>query len=197
MEINFHNIPVFVINLPQRPERLIRCKQELNKLFGYNKDVILMNGVIDQEPMLGIAKAHLKCIQFAKKYKMDYIFIVEDDLFVFDNATQYAEQAFLNAPDDFDILYGCCYSGDPIAHSQYWDKQTQTHSGNMFYLVPAKMYDTLINEYDYNSHFDCFMSKYKLYVANKFFVKQYNNEYSDNVNRIVDYDQNLSKYKTL
>lgn len=197
-ELNFHTIPVLVINLPHRHERLIRCKNELNKLFGYNKDFTLINGVVDESPMIGIAKAHQKAIQFAKKNKMQNVIIVEDDLQVFDSSLKYAEQAFLNAPDNFDILLGCCYTGEPKQiDNEYWNKQSGHHSALIFYCINEKIYDTMLN-FKYTQHIDAFISdKFNTYLPKKFFVKQYDNELSDNTGQIVSYDQLLNKYEIL
>lgn len=193
MFIDIDNIKKYVINLPNRIERLQQFNNEFSKL-DWNYEI--SEGIIDNISRIGIKRAHQNAILKAKNSKLDYVMICEDDLKFTCKTKDYLYKAFDNIPDDFDILLLGLYSTNGlIKHNQYWQK-TDTFAGLTCYIMNSKIYDIFISHKDDRNHIDKSMVhdfKFNCYVLNEFVVKQYNG-YSDNVKRITNYDSLLNRF---
>lgn len=191
--MNLETLPKALINLPSRKDRLIEATKEIDSFF-YNKAIINIDGVIDDKPMVGIAKAHLNAIRYAKEKGYDNILIMEDDLLFRPNAKEYAINAFHNLPNDYDILLGGIYNGKKTYHNDYWNK-VGAFSGLHFYVVNHKAYDKILNNFKFNQHIDRWLvavANLDCYVTNKFFCIQ-RNGYSDNAKTFCNYDYLLNE----
>lgn len=168
-----YRIPRCLINLPDRPEKLESAIKEMASFFDV-PHFYKIDGVIESSPYLGIAQAHMNCIQFAKECESPYVIIMEDDIEFRPGAREYANECFNNLPDDWDILLAGLYSTDKLTpYNDYW-QQTGEFAGLHFYVVHSKAYDTILN-FKKNSHIDRFMAgpgKLKCFVTNKFFAIQ-------------------------
>ncbi len=186
-----------LINLPNRPEKLESAITEMKSFFD-NPGFFKVDGVIESSPYLGIAQAHINCIQLAKECGWKRVVIIEDDIEFMPGAKEYANECFKNLPDDWDILLGGLYSTDKLTpYNEYW-QHTREFAGLHFYMVNEKAYDTILN-FKKNMHIDRFMAgqgKLKCYVANKFFAIQ-KPGHSDNVNMYRDYSEMLTKFELL
>ena len=191
-----------VINLPSRRERLNRFNDEILKLFDSN-DTEIVNGVIHRKPMVGIATAHQNAVMRAKELNQQYALIMEDDLYVHsEKSREKMETAFRDVPDDFEILLGGIYTGQPTKHSEHWDSVME-FSALHFYVVRDVVYDKILG-FDRSQHIDRAMAKsvkngglgIKSYVSNPFFCIQYPG-FSDNAEKEMDYSHLLKKYKLL
>lgn len=196
--MNFTELNKLVINLPERKERLEAFKKELIYLPCSNLQV--MNGVKHQEPMLGIAQAHINAILLAQQKEWDSVLIMEDDV-QFQGKEQtfdYVLNCLDNAPDDWDVLLGGIYFHKKLEKvNEYWSRVGE-FCGLHFYIVNSKAYDKIIR-YEGKQHIDRWMNQkggLNCYVANKFFATQ-RNGYSDNTKTKNDYDILLKKYKLL
>lgn len=191
--MNLETLPKALINLPTRKDRLIDATKEIDSFFD-NKAIIKIDGVIDNKPMVGIAKAHLNAIRYAKDKGYDNILIMEDDLLFRPNAKEYAINAFNNLPEDYDILLGGIYNGKKEYYNEYWNK-VGAFSGLHFYIVNHKAYDRILNNYKFNQHIDRWLvaiEKLNCYVTNKFFCIQ-KDGFSDNANKFCNYSTLLNE----
>ena len=192
MVLNINDINKIVINLPERQDRLIQFKSEVNHL-GWQFEV--MDGIKHKEPMTGIGMAHRKCVLIANNLNLDNILIMEDDL-LFTNASktqQYIKEALNNTPDDFDVLIGGHYGGVKLSnYNDYWHRVGQ-FCGLHFYIVNKRFYQHILN-YDGTMHIDRYMNLQetnKVYCTNKFFAIQ-RDGYSDNVKNVTEYSKYLN-----
>ena len=195
--INFDEIPKCIINLPTRPERLKEVEEELPKFFN-NTSYTLIKGVIDKTSKLGIAKAHMNCIEYAKNNNFPNILILEDDVIFRDGAREYADECMKNIPEDYDILLGGIYEcGMLYPVNDLWNK-TGWFCGLHFYIVNEKAYDKIL-AYGGETHIDKYMVKFAnltCYVAKKHFAIQ-RVGFSDNINAFADYSSLLQKFELL
>ena len=196
MDLNL--IPKLVINLPERVERLERFNKETNW------EVSVINGVKASPSWHGIAQAHMNCIKLAKAANWDKVLIMEDDLYIPAKGkavlVDYLYGAFNDkkVPENWDVLLGGLYHAQHLTKvNNYWSKVGEFCALH-FYIVNAKAYDKLLT-WDNTNHYDRWMGRQGLncYVTNKFFAIQYDG-YSDNVNKITDYNSTyLSKFAIL
>ena len=202
MRLNINDIPICVINLNTRPERLKRTTEQLNKFFNTDKSFHLIEAVKHKRPMIGIAQSHIKCIELAKLNNWENVFICEDDInFHSNNSYNYAIEAFKNAPEDFDILLSGIYTSYKLSpYSEYWNS-VKEFSGTHFYIVNKNAYDKIIDRFDFNAHIDRWygherQGQLNCYVVKEFFCIQFVG-YSDNVDKEMDYTHLLKKFKLL
>lgn len=202
MEIDIQNAHKVVINLPQRRDRIERFNSEIVKLFNSN-DVVIVDGVMHHRPFVGIATAHLNAIQKAKDLCLPHILIMEDDLWVQSaSSREKMESAFREVPEDFEILLGGIYTGQPVKKTVHWDSVNE-FSALHFYVVNSSAYDRILS-FDKCQHIDRWLGKpvnlggcgLRSYVANPFFCIQHPG-YSDNTQKDMDYSHLLKKYKVL
>ena len=196
--MDIQSIQKFVINLPERGDRLEQLEEELTCLF-YEPSYILMNGV--KRPLVheGIAEAHIQCVRMAKALNLPYCMIIEDDLLfqAKEKTIEYVTNAFRHVPEDWDILLSGIYDGHPVKVNEYWSK-VKKFCGLHLYVVNAKFYDKFLS-YEGGWHIDQWLNHKgdnNVYVTNKFFAIQ-RNGYSDNVKKNVNYNDLLKNYKIL
>lgn len=201
MQINLDQLPICVINLPHRTERLKRTHLQLNEFFKCDKEFNVMPGIVDRQPMKGIAQSHMNCIQLAKDNKWPYVIIVEDDVhFQSKQSKEYANECMMNVPDDFEILCSGIYTGADLKPiNNHWNKVTE-FSGLHFYIVNEIAYDKIL-AFNKDQHIDRWLGKtngcnLKCYVASNFFAIQFDG-FSDNVQQEMQYSYLLKKFKVL
>ena len=196
--MNFSELNKLVINLPERTERMELFKKELVYLPCSNLQVV--NGIPDENPMIGIGQAHINCIMLAKQMEWPAVLIMEDDV-VFNGKVQtydYLLKCLEHIPEDWNILLGGLYLSKKLTPvNQYWNK-TAEFCGLHFYIVNSNCYDHIL-KYDFKHHIDRWMNRkgeLNCYVAKKFFAIQ-RNGWSDNAKQKVDYTPNLAKFQLL
>lgn len=194
--MDFQSLPKLVINLPSRRDRLENVKKQLS---GY--DYTIIDGVIDTKPLLGIARAHLNCIEYAKSNNWREVLIMEDDLVLRPNFETYLNHALYNMPNDWEILLGGVYNKKGlINYNEWWDRIGEFR-GLHFYIVNQSAYDKILN---YNfaemQHIDAWMNRHgkglKSYVTKKYIATQLAG-FSDNVRATVDYSHLIGKNQLL
>ena len=197
MKIDIQNLPVCLINLPERTERLRLAKEELSRFFNPDKQIHVISGCRKKTSQEGIAQAHLDCVSFAKENNWPVVIITEDDLlFTSDNSRTYADQCFSDVPEDYDILLSGVYHGSLTnSNKQHWAK-LHNFCALHFYIVNERAYDKILN-FDFRLHIDRWMGSHlNCFVTKKFWCIQ-RNGWSDNVKREVNYDSYLTSYKLL
>lgn len=194
MKIN--DLPVCVINLKERIERLNRTEKEFEK-FGITS-YTRIEGIREAPSHKGIAKSHINAIKLAKENKWPYVLVCEDDIyFQSERSREYADICFNNIPTDWNILLGGIYTtaSEMKPYNNCWSK-TLEFSALHFYVVNENCYDHIINNYDEVTHIDRWMANPRkgnlnCYVATPCFAIQYDG-FSDNVNQETTYS-NLFK----
>ncbi len=186
-----------VINLPERSERLLKFKDEFNYIF--DDTFMVVNGVRKTPTFHGIAEAHMNCIRLAKEKGWDSVLIMEDDLYIpaKQKARQYISEAFNKVPEDWDILFGGIYHSKQISKANnYWNRVGEL-CGAHFYLVHSRNFDKLLT-WDASNHWDRWLGLQglKCYIPSRFFAIQYDG-YSDNVNKVTDYNNIYLKHFTI
>lgn len=193
--MNLRNIYKLVISLPHRTDRLNLVQKELD---GWEFEII--PGVVMDNPIYGIAQAHLNCIRRAKELKHNCILIMEDDIVLRNGAKDHLNTSLENLPKDWDILLGGVYENKNLRpFNDHWD-QVGEFCGLHFYIVNEKAYDAIL-AYDFskNQHIDRWMNKennLKCYVLKKFIATQ-RHGYSDNVKMEVDYSDKIQNRRLL
>jgi glycosyl transferase, family 25 len=196
--LNFTELNKLVINLPDRKDRLESFKKELVYLPCSNLQVI--PGVVHQNPMIGIAQAHINAILIAKQNGWEQVLIMEDDVCFKgkEKTYDYVINCLENIPENWDILLGGIYFCKKLEkENEYWSKVGEFCALH-FYIVNSKAYDKIL-EYNFKQHIDRWMNQkdgLNCYVANKFFATQ-RNGFSDNTKLKTDYDILLKKFKLL
>jgi hypothetical protein len=195
MKIDIQRVPLCLINLPERKDKLLAARGELLYFFGPDKDIHLIAGCRRKTAQEGIAAAHLKCVALAKENKWPSVVIAEDDLlFTSDNSRSYAEKCFTDVPEDFDILLSGIYHGKLNNTKELNWAKVDNFCALHFYLVNEKAYDKIL-KFDYSLHIDRWLGpNLKCYVTNQFWCIQ-RNGWSDNVNKDVNYDSYLKPYQ--
>lgn len=192
--INLDQINKCLINLPERTDRYERSMDEIADFF-VNHEVNFHKGIREEPVYKGIAQAHMNCIALAKQKGWPVVLIMEDDIkFQSKNSRKYADEAFKNIPDDWDILLSSVYRSKELKSvNDHWYK-TKEFCGATFYLVHQKAYDRIL-AFDKSTHIDrAMVGKLNLncYVVNQFFCIQYPG-LSDNTGKEQDYNYMISK----
>lgn len=186
--MDLRSLNKYVISLPHRTDRLSLVQKELE---GWDYTVI--PGVLKDNPVHGIAQAHLNCIQ-----QPGHVLIMEDDIVLRNGAENHFNQALQHAPEGWDILLGGVYETKGLAPvNEYWD-QLKGFCGLHFYLVNEKAKEKILN-YDFNSnqHIDRWIGKnFNCYVLKKYIATQ-RSGFSDNVKKEADYSHLIKKSQLL
>jgi GR25 family glycosyltransferase involved in LPS biosynthesis len=189
---------MFVINLPERTDRLAHFKEQI-KYLGVSARIV--DGIRQNPSHKGIAQTHINCLMIAKQLELDDVLIMEDDI-VFQGKEKTKDHYFecmQHAPNDWDILLGGVYMDKGIKKINEWWSEIGDFSGLHFYMVNSKAYDRIIDGYDNTMHIDRWMGQnkdLKKYVMNTFIATQMNG-LSDNTGKKENYDRLLKKYKLL
>ena len=192
-------IDKYIINLPERVDRLKQIEQELKWLF-FNDSHFIINGIKAQPVQTGIALSHLACVQSAKDKLLPYVIIMEDDcIFQAQQRTrEYVYNAIENLPEDWDLLLSGVYDSKGLTkYNEYWNK-TKEFCGLHFYIVKNTAYDKILS-FNSTVHIDRWMASkggLNCYVSSKFFATQ-SNGFSNNSNKITDYSDKLRKFALL
>lgn len=197
MCLDLDEINKCLINLPERVDRLERSMDEISTFFT-NQHVNFIPGVRDSPTFKGIAQAHINCIKLAKENNWPHVLIIEDDVnFQSTRSREYADRAFNDLPDDWDILLSSVYLSKGLNKVKTHWNQTKEFCGLTFYAVKSSAYDKII-EFDKSNHIDRAMIGLGLncFVAYEFFAIQYPG-LSDQTGKIENYDNLLDKFKVL
>ena len=194
--MDYRSLNKLVINLPSRRDRLENVQTQLKGV-----DYTIIDGVVAHKPLLGIARAHLNCIEYAKVNNWQEVLIIEDDLILRPNFETYLNHALYNMPNDWEILLGGLYNKKGlIKYNDWWDRVGEFR-GLHFYIVNQSAYDKILSyNPDEMQHIDAWMNRHgkrlNCYVLKKFVATQ-SSGYSDNVRATVDYSHLIGKNQLL
>jgi len=141
--INMKN--VFYINLDEREKRKQTCEKQLQQL-GWKFD--RFSAIKHKNGAIGCAMSHLKILENAKKNKLNYVIIFEDDFIILDiEKFKKLFKDFLKQKVSFDVLKLGANAYPPYKeiHDNYvkLNYSQTTHA----YMVFDHYYDTLIKSY--------------------------------------------------
>lgn len=134
------------INLASRKDRLEHVKSELNKLgiIGQRVDAVKMaSGAI------GCTLSHIKCLEIAKEYQYEQVFICEDDItflnpeLLKENITKFYENKTIN----WDIIIVSGNNGPPFQPINDYCVRVLNCQAATGYIVKHQMYDVLLNNF--------------------------------------------------
>lgn len=134
---------VFYINLEHRTDRRTQVETELNTLgWKYER----FNAIKLANGRIGCSVSHLKILKLAKKRRLPYVVVIEDDI-EFKKPDKYNSmlRKFLDSNIEYDVLLLAGNLRPPI-------KQINSHVLQIFhswtttgYIVKSEYYDVLIN----------------------------------------------------
>lgn len=184
-----------VINLDKRKDRLKLFEAEFGSVFA-NELYTRISAEFGKPSRYFIAKSHKKAVQYAKDLDLDYVCIMEDDVkFTSVKAAEYMQGCIdRTPPPNWDILLGGAYSDTITQVDIPWLKLSD-FCGLHFYIVRRKAYDTIISMPENSKlHIDKWLgteSGLNCYRTKKIFALQ-RSGYSDNVDRVICYDNILN-----
>lgn len=194
--MDYRSLNKLVINLPSRKDRLENVNRQLK-----GHEYTIIEGVIDSKPLLGIARAHLNCIEYAKSMNWQEILIMEDDIVLRPNFEAHLNHCLYNMPANWEVLLGGVYNKKGLLkYNNWWDKIGEFR-GLHFYIVNQSAYDKILS-YDPKDmqHIDAWMNRHgkrlNCYVTKKFVATQLSG-FSDNVKANVDYSHLIGKNQLL
>lgn len=139
--MNLQNI--YYINLDYRTDRKTHMENQFQQL---NWNATRIPAIKTQYGAIGCALSHIKCLQMAIQLNLDYIVILEDDIY-FLNPTLFREQlqTTLNTLSNWDVILFAGNNANTytrINEACVKIKNTQTTTG---YMVNKHYFETLMN----------------------------------------------------
>jgi GT2 family glycosyltransferase len=160
-------------------------------------DYHIIKGQIDRHyPVVGIAKSHKRCVQYAKDTNAPYVIILENDVMfthlgAFDRFKELSKQL----PEDWKLFMGGVYDGKlEIINNDL--AKVSNFSGLHCYMVNSSFYNEFLGLRE-NINLDKSISSPNFnntsaYLAYPMIAMQYDT-YSDNVKHLTSYNANLIK----
>lgn len=144
---NFIFPKLYFINLRERPDRLSKIKNELNKIGYPEEKIIRVDAIKKEDGALGCGLSHLKALEMGLNSMDDFIIILEDDFkFIHSKEkTLSILEKSLYYPNWNVILLSC--NGTSTPYFSFLNKVTdcQTTSG---YIIKKKYIPVLIKEWN-------------------------------------------------
>ena len=137
----------YVINLDKRKDRWKQIKTDWKD---YDIKLIRVSAIEDTVGMVGCAKSHLKIIKYAKKKKLPYVLVLEDDAIPTSNFKQLWNKSLEfneTHKGEFDLFNG----GPSKAFKKYTKKITKTFYktdnlwGTHFIIYNERCYDKILS----------------------------------------------------
>ncbi len=174
-----------IIHLKYRKDRLQLLEFQLA-----NQNIqhfTIWDGIYDENPKRGIAKAHKQIIRWARDQNFPSVLIAEDDIEFTEKGT--FEYFTKNEPQDFDLYLGGITYGIIDKNNSVADFAV-TH----LYKIHQKFYNIFLSTSEENDIDRSLANKGKFLVCNPFVAIQHNG-FSDNQKKIQNYDLNFKKRK--
>lgn len=149
----------YCMNLDSRTDRWEQVQKDFSsfgKLAGI--DIQRVSAIRDSEkPQQGVCKTFKSIIEMAKKEKLEYVLILEDDCYIIEPRS--VIESLNNAPDDWDILLGGAYYYIiESEYNKYWKKVDKFCSLH-FIVIHSRIYDKILDISDTSGHMDIVLSK--------------------------------------
>ena len=151
-KINNYNVDdvkkyTYYINLEHRKDRNQETLKEL-KSFGINNP-IRFNAINEDVGLIGCAKSHLEVLKIARKKKLPYVLIFEDDVkFLDPNITENSLNSVLQMDIDWDVIILGGNNYKPYTKINEDCIKVENCQTTTAYLVKQSYYDTLINHWE-------------------------------------------------
>lgn len=200
--MNFQNIEKFIINLPERSDRLKTTLKELKNVENCRIYPAIRNKT---QGFKGLSDTVKEIIKIAKKENYKRIVIFEDDVKITSKKSIEKFQMSMNSlPPDWDILLGGVYSilnGDKIWNEHL--KLLKDFSSLHFTLINHTSYDIIL-EHDVKKkkHLDRYLGEkskngeLKVFLTWPMIAVQHAGK-SDITNKMVNYERLLKKFEIL
>lgn len=146
-------IDLYVINLPERLDRLEQIKQNFAQYNNIN--LIIIEAVKCEPGYIGCTRSFKKCVSIAKEKKLPYVIIVEDDCLPLGNfqnrLTNILE--YLESDNNWSLFLGGVKKSNRILFTCPFEKESiyaikKGHSSH-FSIFRSSIYDDVLN-YDEN-----------------------------------------------
>mgnify|MGYP006075144735 FL=1 len=153
-------VKMFCINLKQRTDRLSYINNHIDSI-STKIDLEIIEGIHDNNGMIGAGLSHQKCIKTAMAQNLNNIIIIEDDISLKDNVLDLLELAMNDLPSEWDVLLGV---PSKFLNNQKCVKITKNlfkiedFSGLIFGIYNKKVYGKLL-EWDKKTHYDRYIGK--------------------------------------
>jgi glycosyl transferase family 25 len=137
---------LYFINLKERPDRLSKIKNELNKLDYPKEKIIRVDAIKKKDGALGCGLSHIKALKMGLKSMNDFIIVLEDD-FQFTNSKEKTLSILrqcLFHPEWNVILLSCNGKSKPYSPGLNKVLDCQTASG---YIIQKKYIPVLLKEW--------------------------------------------------
>ena len=133
------NPVIYCINLKDRSQKRKYMKNQA-KRRKININFHMVN--LHKNPKQGCLNSHFEIIKIAKKKKLPYVLILEDDAKIIKNINKIPK-----TPEKWDMLYLGGYIKEIFSeYDQNWDKMSSwcTHA----YIINESIYDVVLNNFD-------------------------------------------------
>lgn len=147
-------IDLYVINLPERTDRLQEIKQNFQQYSNIN--LIFVEAVKHDPGYIGCTRSFKKCVSIAKEKNLPYIIIVEDDCLPLDNfenrLTNILE--YLESNNNWSLFLGGVKKANRIIFNCPFEKESiygikRGHCSHLS-IFHSSIYDDVLN-YDENT----------------------------------------------
>jgi GR25 family glycosyltransferase involved in LPS biosynthesis len=133
-----------IINLESQTEKCLQVLNEAAKLKDIQCEI--MPAIYDTNPLKGCTLSHLKCVEYAKENKLEFILILEDDVIFEDNVNEVLKKSLHEIQQfEWNILYlgGLIKSHSKIVTPNLIHAKVvnTTHA----YIIHKRFYDIVLN----------------------------------------------------
>jgi GR25 family glycosyltransferase involved in LPS biosynthesis len=198
-------IDLYVINLPERKDRLEKIKENFAQYDNIN--LIFVEAVKYDPGFIGCTRSFKKCVSIAKQKKLKYIIIVEDDCLPLENfqnrLTNILE--YLESNDNWSLFLGAVKKSNRILFTRPFEKEPiygikKGHSSHLS-IFHSSIYDDVLNYDETKFGSDTFWhNKYYALVTIPFLAHQtdgfsdigqkyclsFNNKYDDTERNLLN-----------
>lgn len=179
----------YIINLKHRTDRLGNCKKVYSEWFD---KITVFEAIENKTGYLGCRDSHINIIRLAKKKKLPYVFILEDDTYLHDFDCNMIIESLNCLQNNFHLLYlgGTLHEKLQIFNNNLYIAK-EIFCGHA-YFVSSIIYDKILTDYDNGLinvidvyYKDVIQSLNKSYMTKKLMINQFGG-YSDIDKRIVN-----------
>ena len=158
-------VDAYIINIPVRKDRYDHITEEVKKLPIVQYQII--EAIVDETKTC--FQSHLKCIRLAKKNKLPYVLVLEDDATFTEDCLPTLQQALAEIAEmDWDILYlGANLHSPAYAVSDRLYKLTGAYCAHA-YIVHSRFYDKILSlphDREMDVHYAELMKDHNIYMT--------------------------------
>ncbi len=189
-------MPTFIINLPNRPDRLAKIKAQLDKfgIFYY-----VWAATKNEDGKKGLVETMRELFAHCAGMDYDNVFVFEDDSRILsDEFLEIIYKCVLQLPKDYELFYaGCNLHGKCKRYSENLIEGTGFYSSHAVMYSKAAIFRILSLLKNYNCAYDELLVKEIQREGNTFcsfpLLVSQENGYSDIAKRNVNYEKFIEK----